>query len=167
MSEGHISSYEKLKSRQSLAEILELSISFEKTARDFYTDLVPKVSKQIRYLVEELAEEEQGHYDLFSELKARSDLDEQIKELVQTPASNARFTECTHLPDLGENPDDQTILQYAIGREKAAMEQYQSLSDSTDEGPIKDLFTFLAKEEAEHKVELEKIYEEILDSSGV
>ena len=47
------------------------------------------------------------------------------------------------------------------------MEQYQSLSVSTQEGPIKELFTFLAKEETQHKVDLEKIYQELLDSSGV
>ncbi|MCU7843037.1 MAG: ferritin family protein [Candidatus Thiodiazotropha sp. (ex Monitilora ramsayi)] len=167
MSEGQSSSYEKLQSKKSLEEILEVAIAFERTARDFYTDLIPKVSKQIRYLVEELADEEQRHFDLFSELKARPDIDEQIKTMVDTPASDKRFSDAVHLPNLGEQPDDQAVLQYALGREHAAMEQYRALAKSTSEGPIKELFTFLANEETLHKNQLEKLYYEIIHSGGV
>ena len=55
--------------------------------------------------------------------------------LVDTPASDGRFSDCVHLPDLGDNPDDQAVLQYALGREHAAMEQYRSLAESTEPGP--------------------------------
>ena len=66
MTEGR--GYERLKPLTDLAEILKVATEFERTARDFYTDLVPKVSKNIRYLVEELAAEEQEHFELFSKL---------------------------------------------------------------------------------------------------
>ncbi len=102
--------YRRLKPLKSLAEILDVAIEFEKTARDFYTALTPKVSKQLRYLVEELAQEEQGHFDLFSEIRARPDLESQIGEMVETPASDARFSDCILLPELGDKPDDQGIL---------------------------------------------------------
>lgn len=167
MTEGKSESYKILASKQSLAEILDVAIQFERTARDFYSGLVPKVSKQIRYLVEELAEEEQRHFDLFTDLRNNPELEEQIQAMVETPASNGRFSDCIHLPDLGENPDDQAILQYALGRESAAMEQYQSLAESTPPGPIKDVFMFLASEETEHKNELEKTYYEVVHSGGV
>lgn len=165
--EGQSSSYAQLQSKKSLAEILAVAIEFERTARDFYTGLIPRVSKQIRYLVEELAQEEQRHFDLFSELRARPDIEEQILEMVETPASDKRFSDCIHLPELGEKPDDQAVLQYALGREHAAMEQYRSLAKSTTPGPIKDLFRFLADEETQHKNELEKLYYEIIHSGGV
>ena len=167
MIEGKPSSYAALKSKQTLSEILEAAIEFERTARDFYTDLIPKVSKRIRYLVEELAEEEQRHFDLFSELRARPDIEQQVQSLVETPASNGRFSDCIHLPDLGENPDDQTVLQYALGREHAAMEQYRSLAERTQPGPIQELFVFLANEETQHKNELEKTYYAVVHSGGV
>ncbi|MEJ2125847.1 MAG: ferritin family protein [Alphaproteobacteria bacterium] len=167
MKEGHTGSYEKLQSKKSLAEILDVAIEFERTARDFYSDLVPKVSKQIRYLVQELAEEEQRHYDLFKQLKARPDIEEQIQALVDTPASDKRFSDAVLLPNLGENPDDQSVLQFALGREHAAMEQYRSLAQNTAEGPIHDLFSFLANEETLHKNALEKLYYEIVHSGGV
>lgn len=167
MSEGHSRSYELLKSKKSLREILEVATEFERTARDFYTDLIPRVSKQIRYLVEELAEEEQGHYDLFTALAKNPEIEEQILQEVATPASDHRFSDAIHLPDLGEKPDDQAVLQYAMGREHAAMEQYTALAMSAEPGPIKDLFTYLANEETKHKTELEKVYYETIHSGGV
>jgi rubrerythrin len=159
--------YKKLKAQTSLADILAVATEFERTARDFYADLATRVSKNIRYLVEELAEEEQRHYDLFTELRERPDLEQQIETMVDTPASNGKFSDCIHLPVLGDKPDDQQVLQYALGREHAAMEQYHALAQSSPPGPIRDLFRFLADEETEHKNELEKIYYEVVHSGGV
>lgn len=167
MKEGHTSGYEKLQAKKSLSEILDVAIEFERTARDFYTDLIPKVSKQIRYLVEELADEEQRHFDLFTELKSRPDIEHQIQAMVDTPASDKRFSDCILLPNLGDKPDDQAVLQYALGREHAAMEQYHALAESTGPGPIKDLFFFLANEETLHKNQLERLYYETVHSGGV
>jgi rubrerythrin len=165
--EGHVSGKDRLLASKTLEEILTTAVSFERTARDFYGNLAPKVSKRIRWLVDELAEEEQRHYDLFNELAARDDIVEQVKERIATPAADHKFSDCVHLPDLGENPDDQAVLQYALSREHAAMEQYRELAESTPEGPIRDLFAFLANEETQHKAELEKLYYEIVHSGGV
>ncbi|EGV50826.1 ferritin family protein [Candidatus Endoriftia persephone] len=167
MSEGNASGHDRLKSQKSLDEILAVAIEFERTARDFYRDLIPKVSKQIRWLVEELAEEEQRHYDLFCELRSRPDIEQQLKIKMKTPASDHRFSDAIQLPDLGAKPDDQSVLQYALGREHAAMEQYRSLADNSNSGPIKELFAFLANEETQHKNELEKLYYEVVHSGGV
>ena len=167
MKEGHSSGYEKLQSKKSLSEILAVAIEFERTARDFYAGLAPKVSKQIRYLVEELAEEEQRHFDLFSDLRARPDIEQLVGQLVDVPASDKRFSDAIETPELGDNPDDQAVLQYALGREHAAMEQYGSLARSTADGPVKELFRYLANEETLHKNALEKLYYEIVHSGGV
>lgn len=158
---------ERLRSKTSLREILEVATSFEASARDFYAALVPKVSKRIRYLVEELAAEEQQHYDLFHALAQRTDLAEQIQQEIQRTASDSRFSDCLHLPDLGDYPDDQAVLQYAMGREHAAMGHYGELAETTPAGPIRDLFRFLASEETKHKLELEKIYYATVHSGGV
>ncbi|MCP4076412.1 MAG: ferritin family protein [Gammaproteobacteria bacterium] len=166
-SENQTSSRDLLASKNTLREILEVAIQFEKTAFDFYTDLIPKVSKQIRYLVEELAEEEQQHFDLFSNLLANPEIESQLSDMITTPPSNGRFSEAVQAKDLGESPDDQSILQYALSLEQAAMEQYTSLSEEAGAGPIKDLFTYLAHEETEHKNELEKIYYQVVHSGGV
>ncbi|MCG6895684.1 MAG: ferritin family protein [Thiocapsa sp.] len=167
MIEGAVSSYEKIKAKTSLRDILDVACSFEASARDFYTDLIPKVGKNVRWVVEELAAEEQEHLDLLSGLAGREDIAEQIKAEVRTPATDSRFSDCVHLPDLGPSPDDQAVLQYAMGREQIAMEHYRSLAESTAPGPIHDLFSFLAGEETKHKTELEKVYYEVVHSGGV
>ena len=164
MSEANI---ERLKSKTTLKEILGVATEFERTARDFYTALTPKVRKNIRWLVQELAEEEQRHYDLFTQLAERDDIVEQLRAEIERPVSDNKFSDCIQTPNLGENPDDQAVLQYALMREDAAMQQYHALANSTPPGPIHDLFLFLANEETKHKLELEKVYYEVVHSGGV
>lgn len=159
--------YKKLKDKQSLYEILETAMSFEQMARDFYQDLCDKVSKPLRSLVQELADEEAGHYELFKKLTDRTDIQEYIFEQIKVPPGDHQFSNYIQLPDLGENPDDQDVLRYALGREQAAMEQYAALAKDVPPGPVADLFQFLANEELEHKKELEKIYYEVVHSGGV
>jgi rubrerythrin len=164
--EGHSASYARIRSKKSLAEILEVATSFEQKAQEFYTALIPRVSKNLRWLVEELAVEEQEHFVLFSNLANNPDIEEQVKQQIQTPVEDRRFSDYIQLPDLGEQPDDQAILQYAVGREDAAMKQYRELADATPAGAIHDLFEFLANEETKHKQELEKLYYELIHSGG-
>ncbi len=166
MSEGS-HGIDRLRGKTTLREILEVATSFEAGARDFYTALIPKVSKRIRYLVEELAAEEQSHYDLFGALAQRPDIAEQVRQEIQRTASDSKFSDCLHLPDLGENPDDQAVLQYAMGREHAAMMHYGELAETAPPGPIRELFQYLASEETRHKLEREKIYYETVHSGGV
>ena len=157
---------DRLRSKTTLREILEVATEFEASARDFYSGLIPKVSKRIRYLVEELAAEEQAHFDLFSALARRTDIAEQVKAEIERTASDSKFSDCLHLPDLGEQPDDQAVLQYAMGREHAAMLHYGELADTTPPGPIRELFQYLASEETKHKLELEKLYYETVHRGG-
>ena len=165
--EGAQGAYARIKSKKTLREILEVASSFEESARNFYRDLIPKVSKNVRWVVEDLAKEEQGHYDLLMTLASRTDIESQIKGEIATPVTDGRFSDAIQIPDLGERPDDQAVLQYAMGREHLAMEHYRNLADGTQPGPIKELFEFLANEETKHKAELEKVYYEVVHSGGV
>jgi rubrerythrin len=165
--EGAQGAYARIKAKQTLREVLEVASSFEESARNFYRDLIPKVSKNVRWVVEDLAKEEQGHYDMLMALARRTDIESQIKGEIATPVTDGRFSDAIHIPDLGERPDDQAVLQYAMGREHLAMEHYRNLAEGTQPGPIKELFEFLANEETKHKAELEKVYYEVVHSGGV
>ncbi|MCB1877115.1 MAG: ferritin family protein [Chromatiales bacterium] len=158
---------ERLENSTTIGEVLEVAMGFEATARDFYASLAGRVSKPLRGLVQELAEEEKRHYQLFSDLRERPDVQEKISEKIERPANDHRFSDYVQLPELGDYPDDQSILQYAMGREHAAMEQYGSLAEQAPAGPIQDLFRFLAIEEMEHKGELEKRWYELVYPSNV
>lgn len=159
--------YGKLKKLQTIDEILHTAIGFEKTARDFYSDLTATVSKPLRGLIQELADEEAEHYRLFTELRERDDIQQHINQSIQTPPNDHRFSDYLQLPDLGKNPSDQDILLYALGREQAAMEQYSALAEKAPAGAIAELFQYLANEELEHKKELEKLYYQVVHSGGV
>ena len=165
--EGHVSGRDKLRGKKTVKEILEVATSFEKTAMDFYTALVPKVSKQIRYLVEELADEEKEHYDLFKGLANDPKIEKYLGDKVKTPSEDYKFSNFVQIMDLGDRPDDQSVLQYALAREHAAMVQYRELAVEIPEGPLRDLFEFLANEETKHKQELEKTYYQVVHSGGV
>jgi rubrerythrin len=166
-SEGSARAIDRLRSKTTLREILEVATSFEASARDFYTALIPRVSKRIRYLVEDLAAEEQRHFNMFGALAQRSDIADQVHQEIQRTATDSKFSDCLHLPDLGDQPDDQAVLQYAMGREHAAMTHYGELAQTAPEGAIRDLFRFLASEETRHKLELEKLYYETVHRGGV
>jgi rubrerythrin len=158
---------DRLRESKTIGDILHTAMAFERTARDFYAQLATRVSKPIRELVRELAEEEARHFALFEELTVRDDVQAVIAERVTAPANDHKFSDYVHLPELGAHPDDQAILQYAMGREHAAMEQYAALAAEVPGGPIKDLFTYLSKEELAHKAELEKKYYELVFPTNV
>ncbi len=155
------SGYQRLSQQQSLDEILETAMGFEQTARDFYTDLSDRVGKSLRGLVQNLADEEAEHYNLFMLLRERKDIQQHIGEKIKTPPSDREFTDYTRLPELGDQPTDQQVLSYAMGREQAAMQQYTTLAREAPPGPIADLFQYLANEEQEHLKKLERQYYEI------
>jgi len=159
--------YKSLKEMVTIGEILETAIAFEQSAFNFYSTLKDKVSKRLRPLVQELANEEQSHLDLFQTLSKHPELENHIADLIEVPPSDHRFSDYILLPKPDDFRDEQAILQYALGREQVAMQQYDSLAKETPPGPIQDLFRFLANEELEHKKELEKWYYEIVHSGGV
>ena len=165
--EGHSKAYDRLVNMKSLEEILNTAISFERTARDFYSGLVSKVRKPLRELVQELADEEADHLAQFEAVRDHADTQSHLRDMIEAPVHDHKFSNYIQLPELGDNPDDQALLQYAMGREQAAYEQYSELSKSTPDGELKDLFAFLADEELRHKGDLEKRYYEIIHSGGV
>lgn len=159
--------YQELKGKTTLQEILHTASQFELTAFTFYDALKDKVGKNLRPLVDELVQEEQRHFTLFQELSKQPDVQAQIADKIRTPRNDHRFSDYIQLPRLEDFADDQSILQYALGREQAAMEQYSALAADTPSGAIQDLFLYLAQEELEHKQELEKRYYELVHSGGV
>jgi hypothetical protein len=53
------------------------------------------------------------------------------------PDNSYRFSDYVQLPELGKQPDDQSVLQYVLGREDAAMKQYRDLAESAEPGPAR------------------------------
>jgi len=55
--------------------------------------------------------------------------------------------------DLGEQPDDQSVLQNAMGRETSGHDALRAnlAQTAAAPGPIRDLFQYLAGEETRHR----------------
>ncbi len=148
-------------------EVLETVAEFDREAHSFYVDLVPKVSKNIRYIVEDLARAELDHILRLRDLAKSEDLRDHLMDAIRRPRVDRKFSDAIQAPELGENPDDQAVLQYALARQQVAIEEYSELAANTPPGPMHEVFSFLANEESKHKTDLEVLYYQVVHSGGV
>ncbi|OIP85357.1 MAG: rubrerythrin [Rhodobacterales bacterium CG2_30_65_12] len=158
---------EALSKMTNVEEVLETVAEFDREAHSFYTDLIPKVSKDIRYIVEELARAELEHIIKLRGLLASPNMRAHLKDAILRPVADRRFSDAIQAPELGDAPDDQEVLQYALAREQTAIEQYSELAANTPPGPMHEVFSYLANEESKHKSDLEALYYQIVHSGGV
>ena len=137
-------------------EIIQFTIDKEIRAFDFYTR-VSHVAKYsgMKELFLELAKEEEGHRKLLENLNMEKVTLARIERIPDLKISDY-LVETEFRLDMSYAE----ILRMAMKMEEHSLKLDNDLKDSsTDEG-IKKLFTFLAGEEAKHKLRLEKIYDE-------
>jgi rubrerythrin len=137
-------------------EVIDFAIRKEQEAIDLYNSMSETVrAPQLREMLSDLAKQEVGHRRMLEEL---------------TPAKLGRWGS-DEIPDLGiaestegaavaPDADYQDILAVAMKREEKARDLYTLLASNTEEGDLRELFEFLAREEQKHKLALEKEYDE-------
>ena len=137
-------------------EILDFAIQNEQNAVDLYTELAAKAkSSAIKTEFEAFANEERGHKTKLQNVKAGRqllDADTKIQDL--------KISDYTVSEALGDNPDYQSVLLFAMKQEKAAFKLYNDLAGFTNDATVKKLFLGLAQEEAKHKLRFEIEYDE-------
>ena len=148
-------------------EVLERVAEFDRESHSFYTDLIPKLSKNVRWIVEDLARSDLAQARRVSDLAKSPDMRAHLKDAILRPEADRRFSDAVHLPELTEKPDDQAILQFALARVQIAIEEYSELAAETPPGPLHECFSYLANEESKNKSDLEALYYEIVHSGGV
>ena len=135
-------------------EILDFAIQNEQNAADLYIGLASQAKKQTarsEYL--QLSSEEKEHREILEKVK-RGRMLIGIEDQVQ----DFRISDYAVDEPLGEDPDFDRILLFAIRQEEEAFRLYTALSELTPEGEIKDLLRNLAKEENRHKIKFESEY---------
>lgn len=152
---NEITSADKLSPNMTLKEVLALAMGFEETAYQFYGGLVDKVRTEIQPLIRELAAEEKKHYELLECLASDENLVDYLRHRTKTPPTTEVFSHYIDLPLDPEELIEDSLLEYAKGRERIAYEHYACLAETTPRGPLKDLFMFLHDEEAGHTKVLE------------
>lgn len=95
---------ERLENSTTIGEVLEVAMGFEATARDFYASLAGRVSKPLRGLVQELAEEEKRHYQLFSDLRERPDVQEKYQKRSNAPPTTIASPTTSSYPSWATTP---------------------------------------------------------------
>lgn len=136
-------------------EILDFAIQNEQDAADLYTDLAEKAgSPAVRADFKHYAEEERGHKAKLIRVKNGKTLLD-ASEAVQ----DLKISEYTVDVELGENPDYQSVLLFAMKQEKAAFRLYSDLAALAPTAELKELLSGLAQEEAKHKLRFEIEYD--------
>lgn len=151
-----------MKQFESVDEILDFAIGNEEKAFKFYTDLSRKMENpHMQKVFEEFASEEEKHREKLVEVKEGNLLVPAKEKVTDLKISD-------YLVDVEENPemDYREALTVAMKKEKKAFQLYNDLAETTDNENVKNLFMFLAQEEAKHKLRLEIEYDEYILSDN-
>jgi rubrerythrin len=137
-------------------EVIQFAIEKEIHSFNFYT----KASEATKYsgskqLFLELAREEEGHRKLIENLDLQKIRYARVEKVLDLRISDY-MVEVAFRPEM---PYDE-ILRMAMKMEEYSLKLDHDLKDSPGDEDIKKLSTFLAGEEAKHKLRLEKIYDE-------
>ena len=137
-------------------EILDFAIQNEQDAVDLYTKLAATAkSAAIKKAFEQFAGEEAGHRKRLEEVKNGKRLLGSAKAI-----QDLKIGDYLVETKLGDDPDYQDVLIFAMHQEKAAFRLYSDLAAKTDDGELQKLFLELAQEEAKHKLRFEVEYDE-------
>jgi len=137
-------------------EIIQFAIEREIEAYNFYTG----ATQNIKYsggkeLFSSLAKEEEGHRKLLENLNMEKIAQKRIEKVPDLHISDY-LVEVDLRPDLSYAD----ILRVAMKREEKSLKLYTDMKESNTDEDLKKLFTFLANEEAKHKLKIEKIYDD-------
>jgi len=137
-------------------EILNFAITREEESRDFYTDLAKNMENPaMRKVFLDFAGEEQKHKIKLEEVKRGKTF-----ALKKEKINDLRIAEYLVIDDRGSKMDYQHSLVLAMKREKKAFQLYTNLADAAQDENIRNLFLYLAQEEAKHKLMIEIEYDE-------
>lgn len=137
---------------ETFEQVVEYAIDREVEARLFYVRLAHmSEDPALRSLLESLADQELSHQKKLANVRQRRfkmlDGDMEIPDLGIADVA----------PDVAPYPDMSLseALVLAMNKEKFAYRLYLELSQETDNPELKELFSALATEEANHKVRME------------
>lgn len=136
----------------SIHEIIEYAKEKEEEARYYYSEAAKYTDNQrIKELFERLAKEEENHKKVLEDLKIE-EISKQV-EGVTLPRIKSEDIKVgmKYSPEM--SPEE--LLEFAIEEEKKAFYLYTEMEEISESKKIKDLFRFLAMQEAYHKAKLE------------
>jgi rubrerythrin len=137
-------------------DFIQFAIAKEIGTAHFYTQAAEKAkNSETEELLLQFAREEEGHQRVLETLTVEKIDHVTIERMPSLPRSkDAGVTEYRPGMSYAE------IVKMAIAMEEQAFNLYDSLRGTADDDDLKNIFTFLAKEEAKHRARFEELYAE-------
>ena len=137
-------------------EIIRFAIDKEIKSFTFYAEAT-QVAKYsgAKDLFSDLAQQEVGHRKLLEKLDMEKIAQAKIEKVPDLKISD-------YMVDAEFSPDMSyaDILRKAMKMEERALKLYNDMKEKNKDENLMKLFSFLANEEAKHKLRLEKIYDD-------
>ena len=143
---------------KNIEEILDFAITNEIRAAEFYEKLSGQAkSKSMRETFEKFSKEERGHEARLKKIKDEGIFDAKNEDILDMKMSDYLVKSNTK-----GKMTYQDALILAMKREKAAYKLYKRLAKSAPTKELKIIFTKLAAEEANHKMNFEIEYDDYI-----
>jgi rubrerythrin len=149
-----------MKKFNSSDEVLDFAIEQEIAAQEFYNNLaVNSDIPEMKEVFEGFVKEEKGHQARLENMKSKGSL-----AAASNPEDIQNLGLADYLVEVEPTPhmDYQNALVLAMKKEKAAYRLYLDLAEIANTKEMKDIFLFLAQEEAKHKLRFEIEYDDII-----
>ncbi len=145
---------------KTFAEAISFAMMREEESHEFYKDLAGKTQDIfMKEIFMDFAQEEINHLKTLKDLDARG-LERIYGNIVKNiDALNVSETlkDTTAAPDM----DFKELLVVAMKREEISRRLYSFLAEISEDNDLSLLFVGLAKEEAKHKLRIEKAYNQL------
>lgn len=143
---------------QTFSEVIAFAVMREEEARQFYTRLAGLAEDAfMKKVFMDFAEEEEKHRHILQTLDAGGL--ERIFGNILEPVNNLHLAESEPGPHAAaEEMDFREALLLAIKREDKSHHLYSLLAEWSDDEEISLLFIGLAREEAHHRLRIERAY---------
>ena len=142
------------------AEAISFAVMREEDAQAFYRDLAAKMEDPfMRQIFIDFAEEESRHKQLLESLdiKAMSRLFDNLTKKID----DIGISENPPSVSSGTGMSLRDALMLAMKREEKSQNLYSLLAESTSDNDLSLLFVGLAREEAGHRLRIEKTYQKL------
>jgi len=144
---------------ESINDVLDFAIEQEQIAIDFYSGLAKNAkSNDIKQMFLDFVKEEMGHKIKLTKIKKEGVFNEETpKEVLDLKISD-------YLVHVKASPEMnfQDALIVAMQREKSAYKLYNSMAKMAPNEDLRKVFKNLAIEEANHKLQFETDYDEMI-----
>jgi rubrerythrin len=147
---------------KTFAEVISFAVMREDESQEFYRELAAKTDDLfMQELFTDFAEEEQNHKRTLMNLNAGG-LERIFEGIVhRIDDLNVAETLAEVAPAYGMDFKD--LLVIAMKREEISQRLYSFLAETAEDNDVSLLFVGLAKEEAKHKLRIERTYNQLFD----